>query len=208
MLCHNDVIAKEIEMRPPPVPAPAGLALLAAATVLALAGCGADAPQPAAGAAAPAGFTVSSPDVGTDGVGPEWAIGTYPGLCVGPNRSLNLEWAGAPAETVSFALTMTDGGFAHWVVADIPPTATGLASAPDGQVSQGVMGASVAGFGTYIGLCIPDNEYTITVYALDVELDGNAGMSASAVESEVQGHVLAEASMTVATPPGDTTTGT
>jgi len=198
-------------MRPRPVPARAGpappaatvLALLAAATVLALAGCGADAPRPAAGAAAPAGFAVGSPDVGADGVGPEWAIGTYPGLCVGENRSLNLEWSGAPAATVSFAVTMADGGFGHWVVTDIPPTATGLASAPDGRVSEGVVGSSVAGFGAYIGLCIPGNEYTVTVYALDTELTGNAGTSVSAVESEVAGHVLAQASMTVATPDAD-----
>jgi phosphatidylethanolamine-binding protein (PEBP) family uncharacterized protein len=47
-----------------------------------------------------------------------------------------------------------------------------------------------------------------TVYALDVELNGHAGMSASAVESEIRGHVRAEASIIVATPPGDTTTGT
>jgi Raf kinase inhibitor-like YbhB/YbcL family protein len=223
MLCHNDVIAKEIEMRPRPVPTPTGLAppaatglalpavtglaLLAAATVLALAGCGADARQPAAGGAAPAGFAVGSPDVGADGVGPEWAIGTFPGLCVGENRSLNLEWAGTPEGTVSFAVTMADGGYGHWVVTDIPATATGLASAPDGQVSEGIVGSSVAGFGAYIGLCIPGNEYTITVYALDTELTGNAGTSVSAVESEVAGHVLARASMTVATPGGDTTAG-
>jgi hypothetical protein len=193
-------------MRPRITPAGPGAAALALSVALALTGCAGDAADPGAGTAGTGattdgpGFVVTSPDVGPDGVGPEWAIGTYPDLCEGENRSLNLEWAGAPEQTVSFALTMTDGGFAHWVVTGIPGTATGLASAPDGQVSDGVVGASIAGFGDYIGLCIPGNEYTITVYALDTFFEGSAGTSASAVEGEVEGHVLAQASTTVATP--------
>ena len=50
--------------------------------------------------------------------------------CTGKNVSPELHWDGAPAKTKSFALTMYDpdaptgSGWWHWIVYNIPSTAT------------------------------------------------------------------------------------
>jgi phosphatidylethanolamine-binding protein (PEBP) family uncharacterized protein len=56
----------------------------------------------------------------------------YP-RCGGENISPQLSWSGAPAGTKSFVLTMIDTSvkpaqWSHWVVVDIPATATSLLS--------------------------------------------------------------------------------
>src|SRR3954447_5856428 len=54
--------------------------------------------------------------------------------CTGNNSSPALEWRGAPAKTKSFAITAYDpdaptgSGWWHWVVYNIPATATKLAA--------------------------------------------------------------------------------
>ena len=114
----------------------------------------------------------------------------------GQNVSPDLAWSGAPEGTQSYALTMYDpdaptgSGWWHWVVYDIPASATGL-----------VMGAGAAGgaelpagaklgrtdFGTaeYGGAAPPPghgpHRYIFTLYALntgklDVPPDASAAM--------------------------------
>lgn len=165
--------------------------------LLLAAGCG-QAATPG-GAATPTGeaggFTLTSPDVTADGSVPTWAVGSFAGYCDGENRSIALHWSGAPTETVAFAVSMIDATYVHWVVMDIPATASGLAATPDGAVSEGVVGTSIAGGGGYVGPCVEGHEYVYTVYALDTTVGGTEQTSWSAAEALMAGHVLASASL-------------
>ena len=102
--------------------------------------------------------------------------------CSGANLSPGLEWKNAPAGTKSFVVTVYDpdaptgSGWWHWVVYDIPATATGLAQGagsgkaalPEGA-KQGRTDFGAPGFG---GACPPPGDkphrYVFTVYALKV----------------------------------------
>ncbi len=103
----------------------------------------------------------------------------------GENISPALQWSGAPATTRSFALVCDDpdvpipGGFVHWVVYNIPRTATGLPenlpidpAAPMPAAIAGTM-QGLSGFKRpiYRGPAPPPGKphhYHFTVYALDV----------------------------------------
>jgi Raf kinase inhibitor-like YbhB/YbcL family protein len=104
--------------------------------------------------------------------------------CSGANVSPALSWTGAPAATKSFALIVHDpdaptgvGGFTHWIVYNIPATATALpkgAGSKGGTLPAGAMQAPTS-FGTpgYGGPCPPAGDkphrYVFTLYALSVE---------------------------------------
>ena len=67
-------------------------------------------------------FTVSSPDFSEDGAIPRRHT------CDGEDVSPALSWEGAPDDTLSLALILDDPdarGFAHWVLFDVAPGATG-----------------------------------------------------------------------------------
>ena len=110
-----------------------------------------------------------------------------------------LAWKEAPAGTKSFVLIMDDpdvpmpGGFTHWVLADIPGSATGL---PEG-FTVGSLGVSAnSGFGRpgYGGPCPPTgaHHYHFKLSALDVNTIGVAqGARRADVEKAMAGHVLA-----------------
>ncbi len=104
--------------------------------------------------------------------------------CTGKNLSPALSWSNPPAGTKSFALTVYDpdaptgSGWWHWVVYNLPASATGLA-AEAGDVSgknlpagavQGRTDYGSPGFG---GACPPPGDkphrYQFTVYALKVD---------------------------------------
>jgi Raf kinase inhibitor-like YbhB/YbcL family protein len=171
------------------------LLALAVAATLSLSACGS---TPTG--APPVQFALTSPDVATDGTVPEWAIGSYGGYCEGENRSITLQWSGAPAGTESFAVSMLHGTYVHWLVVDIPATAAGLAATPDGAVDDGVVGTSLAGAERYIGPCLNGSEYVYTVYALDTTLGGTGQTDWPAAQALMEGHVLASASLTTQIP--------
>lgn len=115
--------------------------------------------------------------------------------CSGANVSPQLAWTNAPKETKSFVVTVYDpdaptgSGWWHWVVYDIPATATGLAQGagsgkaplPEGAV-QGRTDFGAPGFG---GACPPPGDkphrYVFTVYALKVEKLGLPPEASSAM---------------------------
>jgi Raf kinase inhibitor-like YbhB/YbcL family protein len=103
--------------------------------------------------------------------------------CSGANVSPELSWKNAPAGTRSFVVTVYDpdaptgSGWWHWVVYDIPATATelpqgaGSGKAPLAEgAKQGRTDFGAPGFG---GACPPPGDkphrYIFTVYALKLD---------------------------------------
>lgn len=126
-------------------------------------------------------FTLASPDVKTGGKLTEKHVFNGFG-CSGQNISPALTWKGAPEGTKSFVLMVHDpdaptgSGWWHWVVYDIPASATGVpegagsgkAALPDGA-KQGRTDFGAPGFG---GPCPPPGKphrYVFTVFALKVD---------------------------------------
>jgi Raf kinase inhibitor-like YbhB/YbcL family protein len=156
-------------------------------------------------------LTLSSPEVKNGAtIKEEQVLNTF--SCTGQDISPALKWSGAPAGTKSFALTVYDpdaptgSGWWHWVVFDIPPTATGFPKnagdmkanlMPPGVV-QGRTDFGAPGYG---GPCPPKGDkphhYIFTLYALDVDhLDADANASAAFVGFNIHFHTLAKAKIT------------
>jgi Raf kinase inhibitor-like YbhB/YbcL family protein len=132
--------------------------------------------------------------------------------CTGQNISPALSWSGVPASAKSLALTVYDpdaptgSGWWHWIVFDIPPSATGLPKNA-GNVSNHLAPAgsvqSRTDFGTpgWGGPCPPQGDpphhYIFTIYALDVDhIGANAEASAAFIGYNLHFHTLDKASFT------------
>jgi Raf kinase inhibitor-like YbhB/YbcL family protein len=135
--------------------------------------------------------------------------GAIPSLytCEGKDVSPPLAWSGAPAATKSFALIVDDPDapdpaapkmtWVHWVLYDIPATASGLPEAvqasglPPGT-REGVNDWGRTGFG---GPCPPigRHRYFHKLYALDTVLPDLKRPKKAALEKAMQGHILAQA---------------
>jgi len=133
------------------------------------------------------------------------------GAAPGEGTSPALTWANAPAGTQSFVLHMHDmevarnrttDDQAHWLVWNIPGTATGL---PEGvprgpQLADGSYQISATG-PVYRGPGAPANgpphHYTFELYALDTKLDVQPAADAFETRTNVmkamQGHILGKA---------------
>ncbi len=128
--------------------------------------------------------------------------------CEGGDRSPPLTFSGVPAGTKSLALIVDDPDapdpkapkmtYVHWVVYDIPPSATGLTgdgkSLPAGA-REGLNDWKRHGYG---GPCPPigRHRYFFKLHALDRTL-GDLGSKATKrdVEAAMQGHVLERAEL-------------
>ena len=165
-------------------------AALLLATLIVLTGCAATPPGP---------FTLASSDIDAEGYVPDSARGNVEQYCGdGDNVSPAFTWTGTPAGTESFVLLMTDPNYAaydHWVVTGIDGDSTSLAAAVDGQVTDGVVGATTRAGGDYVGPCQPDNGYLYTLYALDAVIEGDSSTTRAEALELIDGHVLAEASI-------------
>ena len=133
------------------------------------------------------------------------------GAAPGEGTSPAISWANAPAGTQSFFLHMHDMDVArnkttddqaHWVVWNIPATATGLPEGvPKGaQLSNGAYQFSATGQvyrGPGAAATGPLHHYVFELYALDIKLDVQPGADAfesrANVMKAIQGHVLAKA---------------
>lgn len=138
------------------------------------------------------------------------------GVPGGQDLSPQLSWAGFPAGTESFAVSMYDpqaptgSGFWHWVVADIPAATTSLpagAGAPDGAhlPSGALQLAGDAGTPQYVGGAPPAgsgvHEYYITVTALSAARTGlDRTASAAYLGFTIAGLTLARATLICPTP--------
>lgn len=164
----------------------------------------ATAQQPAGAMALPA-MTLTSPAF-ADGA-PIPVKHTQAGEQVSPE----LRWTNTPPGTQSFLLHMHDPEVArnrttedqvHWLVWNIPATATGLpegvakgAELPDGSRQVSASGPVYRGPGAPASG--PQHHYTFEIYALDIKVDVPAGGDAfetrTAVMKAIQGHVLGKA---------------
>ena len=184
----------------------AALVALVAANALAAA----DAPSPKPSSPAAAGkFTLASSDISAGGRIADPQVFSGFG-CKGANVSPALSWSGAPAGTRSFALLMHDpdaptgSGWWHWVVYDIPATASSLPGGA-GDPQKHLMPAGVmqgrTDFGTpgYGGPCPPPgspHHYYLRLYALKVaKLDVPADATAAYVGFNVRSQALATAEL-------------
>ena len=132
--------------------------------------------------------------------------------CTGKNVSPGLSWKGAPAGTKSFALTVYDpdaptgSGWWHWVVYNIPASATGLAPDAGDPAKKALPAGTVQGntdFGApgYGGPCPPAGDkphhYIFTLYALKADkLDVPAGATAAYVGFNIHANVIGKATFT------------
>jgi Raf kinase inhibitor-like YbhB/YbcL family protein len=113
----------------------------------------------------------------------------------GENRSPPLSWTPAPGAR-AYALTLQDPDarprpYTHWLVWNIPGSATGL---PEGGLPGAVQGRNDAGGVGYFGPHPPAgvHHYHFHLMALDAPLTLPAGASLSALTKAAQGHVVAE----------------
>jgi Raf kinase inhibitor-like YbhB/YbcL family protein len=133
------------------------------------------------------------------------------GAAPGEGTSPAMSWANAPAGTQSFVLNMHDMDVvrnkttddqAHWVVWNIPATASGLpegvpkgSQLPDGSYQVSATGPVYRGPGA--PATGPRHHYMFEVYALDTKLDvqptADAFETRANVLKAMQGHILGKA---------------
>jgi Raf kinase inhibitor-like YbhB/YbcL family protein len=134
-----------------------------------------------------------------------------PGVAPGEGTSPAMTWANVPAGTQSFVLNMHDmevarnkttDDQAHWVVWNIPASATGL---PEGvprgaQLGNGAYQISATGQmyrGPGAPAAGPQHHYMFEIFALDTKLDvapaADAFETRANVMKAMQGHILGKA---------------
>ncbi len=125
--------------------------------------------------------------------------------CEGDDVSPPLTWSGAPPATRSFVLIVDDPDapdpkapritWVHWVVYDLPATATGLRAGVEslpGHAKAGLNDWKRSGYG---GPCPPigRHRYFHKLYALDKEIGELESPTKQDVVDAMQGHILDEA---------------
>jgi Raf kinase inhibitor-like YbhB/YbcL family protein len=154
-----------------------------------------------------AALTIASSDF-ADGT-PIPVAHNYP-RCGGQNVSPALAWSGAPAGTRSFVLTMIDvsvkpSGWSHWIVVDLPVSATGLAHGTAALPAPARAVASNFGDLYYDGPCPPKgtgvHRYEFTLWAMP----GPAPAIAPDAKATDLAEMLAKAALAHATIAGTVT---
>jgi len=127
--------------------------------------------------------------------------------CNGANFSPPLQWEGAPQETQTFVLLCDDpdvprtlrpdGMYDHWVLFNIPASATGLPENMQALPPGAVQGKNTSGRLGYTGPCPPDRQhrYFFKLFALDTVLDLMEGATKADVTAAMAGHILAAAEL-------------
>ena len=156
-------------------------------------------------------FAVSSTDIRPNGtIALEQVFNGFG--CQGQNLSPALAWSRAPQDTKSFALLVHDpdaptggAGWWHWLVVNIPASATGLAKdagkADGSNLPEGAVHVNTdfggPGWG---GPCPPvgdkPHRYVFTLYALKTERLDVTGASASLAGYMVNGNAIGKATLT------------
>lgn len=160
-------------------------------------------PTPAGGADA------SAMDVTSAAFEDQGAIPTRH-TCDGEGTSPPLSVTGVPANASSLAMSVLDPDapvpeapaltVVHWLIWNLNATGGTLMLA-EGEVPEGaVQGANTGGENAWMGPCPPPasnpHRYVFTVYALIAPLDLQEGADRDAFEAALEGHVLAQATLT------------
>lgn len=129
--------------------------------------------------------------------------------CEGQDVSPSLEWENVPETTLSLVLIVDDPDapdprapkmtWVHWVLYNIPPDSIGirenadLDTLPHGT-AEGLNDWKVTGYG---GPCPPigRHRYFHKLYALDTTLEGMEKPTKAQIESAMNGHIIAEATL-------------
>ena len=149
------------------------------------------------------GLTLTSPDFEDGGIIPNKYTQADPNPI-----SPKLEWTHVPPGTVSFALILHDPDVAlqkknddvlHWMIFNIPGTATGLpqnvpatAKLDDGSINAKNLRGGVGFMGPGMGPQGPYHHYTFELFALDIKLDLGPDATRADVLAAMQGHILAK----------------
>jgi len=129
--------------------------------------------------------------------------------CEGEDVSPPLRWSGVPEGARSLALIVDDPDapdpaapkrvYVHWVLYDIPPSATGL---PEGVTSRDLPRGTREGkndFGKvgYGGPCPPigRHRYFFKLYALDTTLGDLGAATKADVVRAMEGHIIEQAEL-------------
>jgi Raf kinase inhibitor-like YbhB/YbcL family protein len=161
------------------------------------------------GTAPKAAFKVTAPDLESKGRITAPHVFNSMG-CTGQNISPTLNWSNAPAGTKSFAVTAYDpdaptgSGWWHWVMYNIPATATGLpAGAGNGRNAPSGSQQGMTDFGTkgYGGPCPPvgdkPHHYHFKVFALKTDkLDVPGNATSAMIGYNLNANKLATATIT------------
>jgi Raf kinase inhibitor-like YbhB/YbcL family protein len=137
--------------------------------------------------------------------------GEIPALhtCEGADTSPALQWSGVPARVKSLALIVDDPDapdpkapkmtYVHWVLYNIPPTATRLA---DGAARGGLPAGTLEGTNDwkrtgYGGPCPPigRHRYFFKLYALATTLPDLGRPTKAQLEKAMEGHVVEKAEL-------------
>jgi Raf kinase inhibitor-like YbhB/YbcL family protein len=119
--------------------------------------------------------------------------------CGGTNHSPGFTWVNPPANTQSYAILEVDPdgagghGVNHWVIYNIPGSATGISSADiaSAKFTPGRGSGDVAG---YRAPCPPigdaPHHYIVTLYALGVPPALPSGLDHDGVVAAIKDHIL------------------
>ncbi len=112
--------------------------------------------------------------------------------CEGQDINPALLISDIPAQAKSLALIVDDpdapmGTWVHWVVYDIP-----VGNRIGENTIPGKQGVNNSGIKKYHGPCPPSgtHRYFFKIYALDILLNLDEGVSKGALEKTMQGHIL------------------
>lgn len=136
--------------------------------------------------------------------------------CDAPSPALS--WSGGPAETMSYAVVVTDLGLdlLHWVLYDIPAATTSIAEGvPEGaapatpagakQAPIDALVASTAGTGAerFVGPCAPfgTSSYEFKLYALGEAALSGAGAAGPDVKTALEAAALESTTLTITSMP-------
>ena len=119
--------------------------------------------------------------------------------CDGDDVSPDLDWFGIPEGTASLAFIMDDpdapvGTWIHWVLYNIPADMPGLQLGITGVGMDGTNSWGTTGYG---GPCPPGgtHRYFFKLYALDLNLDLEAGANKEELLTAIDGHILGQAEL-------------
>ena len=123
--------------------------------------------------------------------------------CDGKDISPPLEWTHVPDKTQALALILSDpdapgGTFYHWVVYNIPQTATSLPQGTQTLPAGSVAGKNSWNKAQYNGPCPPKGSthtYWFSLYALSSNLALPAGADAKEVLNAMQNHIVGKAEL-------------